>query len=172
MGAICYSESIAREKLDLLQRARFAARLLFFEKAMIKKTKSTAGQPAGKKKNARKKRTKKKKVDPAKVREELSGMVKSEAKNITEAVMDHATQGELAAAKYLFELAGVYPPMTDREPDMEEEDCLARTLLNRLNVSRKLTRNDEQQGDADKTRKSEDSELNPSTDPTCDSSIT
>jgi hypothetical protein len=84
-----------------------------------------------------KKSTKKKKAavkrDPAQVREEIAGMVKSGARDITEAVMGEAKRGELAPAKYLFEMAGVYPPVTDGSQATPEEDSLARTLLDRIN---------------------------------------
>ena len=101
---------------------------------MIKK--KAAGQATAKKKTSKRK-TSKKKLDPGQLREELAGMVKSEAKEITEAVMDQAMHGALAPAKYLLEMAGVFPPTNDGEQATEEEDCLAKTLLDRLNVSRK-----------------------------------
>ena len=113
---------------------------------MIKK--KAAGQTATKKKSGKKK-TAKKKLDAAQVREELAGLVKSEAKEITEAVMDQAMHGELAPAKYLLEMAGVFPPTNDGEQATEEEDCLAKTLLDRLNVSRKAaTEEDDKPADS------------------------
>lgn len=86
------------------------------------------------KKKATRKRTSRKPVDAAKVREEIAGMVKSGAKDITEAVMDQAKHGQLAPAKYLFEVAGVYPPSTDGSLATSHEDSLAKTLLDRMNV--------------------------------------
>jgi len=103
--------------------------------AMTNKKKAAVERAA--KKNVGKKTARKKQADPAQVREELAGIVKSEAKSITEAVMDQAMHGELAPAKYLLELAGVYPPTPDGERAAEEEDCLAKTLLDRLNLPRK-----------------------------------
>lgn len=102
---------------------------------MTKKKSATANQPAKRKTNAGKRS--KKKIDPAQVREELAGMVKSDAKNIAAAVIDHAKQGELAPAKYLLEMAGVFPATNDGEQATEEEDCLAKTLLDRLNIPHK-----------------------------------
>ena len=96
---------------------------------MKKKAKKSSG-----KKMARRRMTSKKNADPSKVREEIAGMVKSGAKGITKAVMGHAMQGELAPAKFLFEMAGVYPASTDGSFASAEEDCLAKTLLDRLNI--------------------------------------
>jgi hypothetical protein len=105
---------------------------------MIKKTKVTEISAAKKKKSKRK--SSRKKVDAAKVREELAGIVKSEAKGITAAVIGQAKQGELAPAKYLLEMAGVFPCINEGEHASEEEDCLAKTLLERLNAARKPPR--------------------------------
>lgn len=97
-----------------------------------KKTKKTAGKKSAKKRSGHKKGT-----DPAQVREEIAGIVKSGAINITAAVMDQAMHGELAPAKYLFEMAGVYPPASDGTQATEEEDCLAKTLLDRVGPAQK-----------------------------------
>jgi hypothetical protein len=107
---------------------------------MSKKKKATTG-PKAKKKSTTKK---KKQLDATQVREDLAGIVKSGAKGITEAVMDQAMHGELAPAKYLLEMAGVYPPVNDGEQATEEEDCLAKTLLDRLNISRKASHDTEE----------------------------
>jgi len=85
-------------------------------------------------KKVSKKRTPRKQLDPAKVRQEIAGMVKSGAKKITQAVISHAYNGELAPAKYLLEMAGVFPAMTDGSEASAEEDSLAKTLLDRLNI--------------------------------------
>lgn len=97
-----------------------------------KRVKKTAA-----KKSAAKKSGHKKQMDPARVREEIAGIVKSGAKEITEAVMHQAIHGELAPAKYLFEVAGVYPPVSEGNQTPEEEDCLAKTLLDRIDPARK-----------------------------------
>jgi len=97
---------------------------------MIKKK----GKKSSAKKTA-KRRTSKKQLDATKVRQEIAGIVKSGAKDITEAVMDQAMHGELGPAKYLFEMAGVYPPSTDGDvSSTKEEESLAKTLLDRLNI--------------------------------------
>jgi hypothetical protein len=89
------------------------------------------------KKTAKKKSAPKKQADAAQVREDISGMVKADAREITSAVIAQAMNGELAPAKYLFEMAGVYPPATDGSQATTEEDCLAKTLLERLGPERK-----------------------------------
>jgi hypothetical protein len=96
--------------------------------AMIKKK----AKGKGEKKATKKKKRAVSKKDPAKVREEIVGLVRSEARGITEAVVDEAKKGELAPARYLLEMAGVYPAPTDGTHATPEEDCLAQTLLNRI----------------------------------------
>jgi hypothetical protein len=98
-------------------------------------------------KKTTKKRTNKKQVDTSKVRQEIAGIVKSGAKKITSAVMGHAMQGELAPAKYLFEVAGLYPASTDGSLPSSEEDCLAKTLLAGLNVPEHPVVADQVEGD-------------------------
>ena len=107
------------------------------------KKKSATADHAAKKKTGRKSTGKKKHMDPAQVREELAGIVKSGARDIAKAVMGHAKQGELAPAKYLLEMAGVFPAMNEGEHATEEEDCLAKTLLDRLNVTKKPSQDEE-----------------------------
>jgi hypothetical protein len=87
------------------------------------------------KKSGGKRRSGKKQLDAAQVREEIAGMVKAGAKQIAEAVMGQAIiNGELAPAKYLFEVASIYPPSTDGSQSLKEEDSLAKTLMDRLNL--------------------------------------
>lgn len=75
-----------------------------------------------------------KKLDPAKVREDIAGIVKSRARKITIAVADKAGHGELAPAKFLFEMAHIYPqPPEDSVPTADDES-FAQTLLNRLDI--------------------------------------
>jgi len=114
---------------------------------MIRKKakKKSAAKTAPKKKTSPRKQ-----MDPAQVREQISGMVKSGAKEITEAVMDQAMRGELAPAKYLFEVAKIYPAANDGEQATPEEDCLAKTLLARLDAAKKPAVQEE--GDDDEKR--------------------
>jgi len=98
-----------------------------------KKEKQSVGEKAARK-PASKKGTSKRSPDVTKVRRELAGMVKSRAKKITTAVLGHAVKGELAPTKYLFEIAGLFPASTDGSLSTANEDCLAKTLLDRLNI--------------------------------------
>ena len=62
-------------------------------------------------------------------------MVKENAKDMAQKVLQKAIEdGELAPTKYLLEMAGVYPAATDGGEGSEEEDCLAKTLLDRLGL--------------------------------------
>jgi hypothetical protein len=87
------------------------------------------------KKSGGKRASRKKQLDAARVREEIAGMVKAGAKQIAGAMIDQAIlNGELAPAKYLFEVASIYPPSTDGSQSSKEEDSLAKTLMERLNL--------------------------------------
>jgi hypothetical protein len=101
-----------------------------------KKAKGKKAEKTGKK-SAKRKSTPRKQADAEQVHETISGMVKSGAKKITAAVMVQACHGDLAPAKYLLEMAGIYPRATDGSQATTEEDCLAKTLLDRLNAPRK-----------------------------------
>ena len=68
------------------------------------------------------------------MRNDIAKIVKSGARKITKAVMDQAMTGQLAPAKYLFEVAGVYPPLTDGSQASLDEECFAKTLLDRLDI--------------------------------------
>lgn len=111
--------------------------------AMIKKRAKRAGKTEKGKAKAKKGRTRagvprtKKAVDPAEVRKDIAKLVGSRATKVAKAVMEGALKGQLAPARFLFEVAGVYPALTDGEQATEEEDCLAKTLLERLNIPQK-----------------------------------
>jgi hypothetical protein len=98
------------------------------------KGKTAATQTAKKKKSTARTPKTKKQANAAEVRNDIAKIVQSGAKKITKAVMDQAMTGQLAPAKYLFEVAGVYPPSTDGSHATEDEDCFAKTLLDRLNL--------------------------------------
>jgi hypothetical protein len=111
---------------------------------MIKKKakKKIAGKAGRKKKTGSKKP-----MDPGQVREQISGMVKSGAKEITRAVIGQAKMGQLAQAKYLFEVAKIFPAVNDGEAATAEEDCLAKTLLARIDAPKKPTETEEREDD-------------------------
>jgi hypothetical protein len=101
---------------------------------MIKKkakSKTTKAKKA-KKKSAGKRR--KRELNPAEVRKDISRLVESEANKMAQAVIGEGKKGQLATVKYLFEMASIFPAPTDGSQASEDEDCLARTLLNRLDL--------------------------------------
>jgi hypothetical protein len=104
--------------------------------AMIRKKAKKPGKRAAANKSAKKRVSKNgKQLDPAKVRDEVAGIVKLQAKAIAHGVVDKASHGGLAQAKYLFELAKIFPsegaePTT--QAATENEDALAKMLLDRL----------------------------------------
>jgi len=132
---------------------------------MIKKKAKRAGK-AGKGKTKAKKSAKgsstpktKKPVNPAEVRKDIAKIVGSGAKKVAKAVMEGALKGQLAPARFLFEVAGVYPPVADGEQATQEEDCLAKTLLERLNIPKKPVQEEEDEpaatGDVDEEKSPE-----------------
>jgi hypothetical protein len=107
-----------------------------------KKAKSkTAVKTAAKKKSSKKT---KKELNPAEVRKDISQMVKSEAKEMAEAVIGEGKKGQLATVRYLFEMAKIFPEATDGSQASADEDCLARTLLNRLDLPEEPIGRDEE----------------------------
>jgi hypothetical protein len=130
-----------------------------------KKTKRAAGKKEKGKAKAKKGRKRtgvprtKKAVNPAEVRKDIARIVGSGAKKMAAAVMEEAFKGQLAPTKYLLEVAGVYPPVTDGEQATQEEDCLAKTLLERLNIPKKpvVEEDEEPAGDVDEGKNSEES---------------
>jgi hypothetical protein len=112
---------------------------------MTKKNKAKSGAAAAKK-SAKKKSSKKseKETNPAGVRKEVSKMVESEAVKMAQAVIAEGKKGQLATMKYLFEIASIFPPETDPDSATADEDCLAKTLLRRLNIPEEPIRRDEE----------------------------
>jgi hypothetical protein len=130
-----------------------------------KKTVSEAAESkAAAKKSAKKKSATKakKETNAADVRKKVSTMVKAKAVNMAKAVIGETKKGvpqdlQLATVKYLFEVAEIYPPQADQDAATADEDCLAKTLLNRLNIPDVPIRRDEDEDavSADKDSTSE-----------------
>jgi hypothetical protein len=101
--------------------------------AMIKKK---AKSNTTEKKTAKKKSTprSRKERNPAAVHDDIARIVESGAKRITKAVLEQAMAGQLAPAKYLFEMAEIYPEGKDGNHATAEEESLAATLLRRLEL--------------------------------------
>jgi hypothetical protein len=100
---------------------------------MIKKK---AKGKATKKKTAKKKSClrSKKERNPVAVHNDIAKIVESGAKRITKAVMEQAMAGQLAPAKFLLEMAQIFPQATDGSFSTTDEESLAATLLRRLDL--------------------------------------
>ena len=76
-----------------------------------------------------------KELNPAKVRIDIARMVEGCALDMAKAVALAGKQGQLAPAKYLLEVGGIYPPVTDGSmQESSKEESLAETLCKRLNI--------------------------------------
>ena len=73
-------------------------------------------------------------VDIAQVRKDISNMVGNSATEIAAGMINAALSGELARAKYLFDMAGLYPATAETEATNPEEDSLAHILLKRMGL--------------------------------------
>jgi hypothetical protein len=120
-----------------------------------KKTKKTAGKTAARKKNSRKT---KKETNPAEVRQEISKLVAADATDMAEAVIGEGLKGQLAPVKFLFEMAKIFPMPEDGTQATEQEDSLAKMLLERLKPPVKVQAEEETEketGEAAVTQKRE-----------------
>lgn len=97
------------------------------------KNKGKTSKPAKKKRSPKSKKP----VDLAQVREDISNMVGSEAKELAHAVVEEGRKGQLAPVKYLFEAIGLYPAPQENQAKPEEAS-MARTLLHRLGLPENL----------------------------------
>lgn len=101
------------------------------KKAVVKsKAKAKSAKPAKRTRS----RKPKKAADIAEVRKEITGLVAEAAPALTVAVVEEGRKGQLAPVKYLFEMAGLYPPAGGVQ-EKPEEAALAKTLLDRLGLS-------------------------------------
>ena len=106
-----------------------------------KKTKRNATKKTAAKKTSLRA---KKDRNPAAVRNDIAKIVESGAKRITKAVMEQAMTGQLAPAKYLFEMASIYPSSTDGSFSTKDEESLAETLMRSLGLPDKPIPRDEE----------------------------
>ena len=99
----------------------------------------------------KKKRTSKiKQVDIAKVRDAVTNIVGAEATDIARAVVEEAKKGQVSPTKYLFEMAGVYPKPPQEEEQIQEgqgSDALMKLLLDQLKPPAN-TDEDEEEGES------------------------
>ena len=111
-------------------------------KTVVKKS----GKKAVKKGKAKgKAKSKKHEKTPSEVRKELAKLILDEAEEITNALIGQGKIGQLAPAKYAFEVARIFPEVNDGSEATREEDCLAKTLLDRLNIPDKPVGRDEEE---------------------------
>jgi hypothetical protein len=109
------------------------------------------------KKAAKKRQGRKKELNPAGVRKNISMLVESQAKAMAAAVIGIGKQGQLAPVKYLFEMANIFPTPTDGSESTKDEDSLAETLLQRLNIpTTPIVQGDEGEEIVISARRSED----------------
>lgn len=103
-------------------------------------------KPAGKRKRTSKGKSKDdQKLDA--VRHDVLEMVESHAHKMTAKVIEQAEEaGELATVKYLLEAANILHPTKDDSETSKEEDSLAETLLQRLNIPTAPVVRDEEEG--------------------------
>jgi len=112
-----------------------------------KKAKSkTAGKKTAKKKEEA---TEAKELNPAQVLKDISAQVEAQASKLAEAVIGEGMKGQLSPVKFLFEIAHIFPPATEEIPSGKDEDSLAETLLDRLNIPKTPLVHDELQKEED-----------------------
>ncbi len=98
------------------------------------KSKATTKKTVKLKKKKRSCPRSKKERNPGAVHNDIAKIVESGAKKITKAVMEQAMAGQLAPAKYLLEMAQIFPKAADGSVSTADEECLAATLLRRLDL--------------------------------------
>src|SRR6266487_6517610 len=108
------------------------------KKSAAKKTAKKQSKPRGKKE-----------LNPEEVRKEISELVKSHEGKMAVAVVGEGEKGQLATVKYLWEMAEIYPPPPAGSQATTDEDSLAKTLLDRLNIPTSPVVHDELQRDED-----------------------
>jgi hypothetical protein len=101
------------------------------KKAKARTKSRTAATTAAKKKSSGKG---KKELNPADVRKDIAQMVDEQATLMAQAVIDEGKKGQLATVKYLFEVAKIFPEATDGSQASADEECLAKTLMRRLDM--------------------------------------
>jgi hypothetical protein len=90
-----------------------------------------------------------KELNPAQVLKDISALVEAKADKLAEAVIGEGMKGQLSPVKYLFEMAHIFPPPTDESLTSKDEDSLAETLLDRLNIPKRPLVHDELQKEED-----------------------
>ena len=115
------------------------------KKKKAKKSKTAAKKTAKKSTKA----TETKELNPAQVLKDISALVEAEAAELAVAVIGEGMKGQLSPVKFLFEMAHIFPPPTDESETSKDEDSLAETLLDRLNIPKRPLVHDELQKEED-----------------------
>lgn len=111
----------------------------------------------------------KKERNPAAVRNDIAKIVESSAREITKAVVSQAKTGQLAPAKYLFEMASIYPALTDGSFSTAHEESLAETLMRRLDLPDKpIAKDDEDEPRAARAAEQGEAATEDEATPICD----
>ncbi|HXJ90787.1 MAG TPA: hypothetical protein VMS18_28515 [Candidatus Binatia bacterium] len=99
------------------------------------------------KKTAKKSRKKavKKELNPGQVLKDISLLIEEEASEIAKAVIGEGKKGQLTPAKFLFEMAHIYPQALEATAPSKDEESLAETLLDRLKLPKTPVVHDELQ---------------------------
>ena len=102
---------------------------------MRKKRKDKTKNPSKKiTRKASSKNANDKELNPEELRKDLAKMVEAEAEDLAHAVIEEGKKGQLATVKYLFEMAHIFPQPPEGTVSNADEESLAKTLLDRLNV--------------------------------------
>lgn len=110
----------------------------------IKKAKGKGKAKETASKSAKESAESKKTADVVEVRQQITELVTEAAVEIATGVIAGAKSGQLASAKYLFEVAGLYPTTEETAPPVPEHS-LAHTLLRRLGLPTEPVIRDEDQ---------------------------
>jgi hypothetical protein len=114
--------------------------------------KKTASKGKGATKKAAKQSKKgavKKELNPGQVLKDISLMIEEAAPKIAGAVIGESIKGQLSPARYLFEMAHIFPQAADGSQTSEREESLAETLLDRLKIPKTPVVHDELQKEDD-----------------------
>lgn len=88
-------------------------------------------------------------MNPGQVLKDISALVEAEADKLAAAVIGEGMKGQLSPVKYLFEMAHIYPEAVDANQTSKDEESLAETLLDRLNIPKTPVVHDELQIEED-----------------------
>jgi hypothetical protein len=96
-----------------------------------------------------KKGTLKNELNPGHVLKDISALVEANADKLAEAVIGEGMKGQVSPVKYRFEMAHIYPQRPEASAPSKDEDSLAETLLDRLNIPKRPLVHDELQKEED-----------------------